>query len=58
MLLYASTDTLEYVLVNAKAAIIMPRITLFHIAGPLRKNTKGEITSQIPRIRFSQLHPG
>jgi hypothetical protein len=48
---------LEYVFVSANAAMIIPRITLFHIAGPLRNSTNGEITSHIPRIRFSQLHP-
>jgi hypothetical protein len=38
--LYVSTSALEYVLAKARAAIMIPRITLFHIAALLRKNIK------------------
>ncbi len=43
---------------RAKAATITPAITLFNSAAPLRTNTNGEITSQMPTIKVSQLHPG
>lgn len=49
--------TLEYVFVNANAETMIRRITLFHIAAVPRNSVNGEITSQIPRIRLSQLRP-
>jgi hypothetical protein len=57
--LYAGLGTLEEALLKAMAAMIMPRITLFHKAAPVANaSTNGEIINQIPSTTLTQLHPG